>query len=170
MRRKITLLTCAFVIALGSQISAQDNQSKEALLQKARETVKSSLQQRLDKLRYIPQPNISQKFSYLNADGMLVLEDGFTSKIQYLDESGTPVLYAPHNTNAAITTGAVHLQPGGDLGLNLTGKGLTVGIFDQTRPKPDHVEFGGRLTQIDGSSEDLSTHATHVSGTVMGGG
>ncbi|WP_035482937.1 S8 family serine peptidase [Algoriphagus marincola] len=170
MRRKITLLTCALVIALGSQISAQDNQSKEALLQKARETVKSSLQQRLDKLRYIPQPNISQKFSYLNADGVLVLENGFTSKIQYLDESGAPVLYAPHNTNAAITTGAVHLQPGGDLGLNLTGKGLTVGIFDQTRPKPDHVEFGGRLTQIDGSSEDLSTHATHVSGTVMGGG
>ncbi|TFV94580.1 T9SS type A sorting domain-containing protein [Algoriphagus kandeliae] len=170
MRRKFTLIGILLLALLGVQLNAQESQEKQDLLKKAREEVQSNLQKTLEKLRYIPNTDILQKFDYLNANGDLDLGDGFVSKIQFLDESGSPVFYAPHNKNAAITTGAVTLQPEGELGLNLTGKGLTVGIFDQTRPKPDHVEFQGRLTQIDGSSEDLSTHATHVSGTVLGGG
>ncbi|WP_139352803.1 S8 family serine peptidase [Algoriphagus sp. A40] len=118
----------------------------------------------------LSKPLNQYSFPFLKEERGLRLSDGYFSKIQYLDESGYPVIYAPHNINAAITTGANHLQPGGSLGLNLTGKGLVVGIFDQTRPKRDHPEFGNRLTQVDGSTETLSDHATHVSGTVLAAG
>lgn len=170
MRRKFTPIIILLLTFLGMHLHAQETQEKRTLLKKAREEVQSNLQKTLEKLRYNPDQDYLSKFSYLNAKGELDLGDGFVSRVQFLDESGSPVFYAPHNKNAAITTGAVTLQPDGELGLNLTGKGLTVGIFDQTRPKPDHVEFQGRLTQIDGSSEDLSTHATHVTGTVLAGG
>lgn len=98
------------------------------------------------------------------------LENGEKAELQYFDEIGAPVYYQIFNTRAANTTGTSALQPGGELNLNLTGKGMTVGIYDQTRPKADHIEFGGRLTQVDGSTETISNHATHVSGTVMASG
>ena len=100
----------------------------------------------------------------------LKLENNKIAELNYFDESNAPVYYTIFNTEAAVTTSTNALQVGGSLGLNLTGKGMTVGIYDQTRPKPDHVEFQGRLTQIDGSTETISNHATHVSGTVMAAG
>ncbi|WP_160111263.1 S8 family serine peptidase [Algoriphagus boritolerans] len=118
----------------------------------------------------LSKPLNTYSFPFLKEQGGLSLADGYFSKIQYLDESGYPVIFEPHNVNAAITTGVNHLQPGGSLGLNLTGKGLVVGIFDQTRPKRDHSEFGTRLTQVDGSTETLSEHSTHVTGTIMASG
>jgi len=60
------------------------------------------------------------------------------------------------------------------LGINLTGKGMTVGYLNQTRLKTWPCEiFKGRLTQVDGSYwKQFSNHATHVSarGTIMAPG
>lgn len=100
----------------------------------------------------------------------LELENGRFADLQFFDKSGHPTYYTVFNTGSAITTGTIDLNPGGDLGLNLTGKGMTVGVYDQTRPKPDHVEFEDRLTQIDGSTEVISNHATHVTGTILAAG
>lgn len=147
------------------------NSSKEQALKEARRVTEQKLRSSLSKFTYVPNSIDESKFSFLNADGGIVSEDGILSRIQFLDKTGWPVINLTNsNVEAAITTGADQLQPEGALGLNLTGKGLTVGIFDQTRPKADHIEYGGRLTQIDGSTETLSTHSTHVSGTVMGTG
>lgn len=113
---------------------------------------------------------MKQKAAQLGIPYLLKLENGEIAQLNYFDESNAPVYYTIFNTRAATTTGTNTLQPGGSLGLNLTGKGMTVGIYDQTRPKPDHVEFQGRLTQVDGSTETISNHATHVSGTIIAGG
>jgi PKD repeat protein len=113
---------------------------------------------------------IKQKASQMGIPYLLKLENGEVAELNFFDESNAPVYYTIFNTRAAITTSTNALQQGGSLGLNLTGKGMTVGIYDQTRPKPDHIEFQGRLTQVDGSTETISNHATHVSGTIMAGG
>lgn len=150
-------------------VSAQDDSSLDKKWEEAKIQSEQSLKGKLG-LFMLSSPISSYSFPFLQEQGGLRLEDGYFSKIQYLDESGYPVIFAPHNLNAAITTGVNHLQPGGTLGVNLTGKGLVVGIFDQTRPKRDHPEFGTRLTQVDGSTETLSEHSTHVTGTVLAGG
>src|SRR5690554_5803192 len=98
------------------------------------------------------------------------LDGNRTARFQYMDGNGSPVYYTTFNINAAKTTGASSMQQGGELGLNLTGKGMVVGIYDQTRPKANHLEFGNRVTQIDGSTEILSNHATHVTGTILAEG
>lgn len=68
------------------------------------------------------------------------------------------------NINAADTTNADQLWLGGGLGLNLTGAGLTVGIWDGGSILATHQELTGRISVID--AVGLSSHATHVAGTI----
>ena len=100
----------------------------------------------------------------------ITLDENRVARFQYMDGNGSPVYYTTFNLNAARTTGASSLQAGGDLDLGLDGNGMVVGIYDQTRPKANHREFGNRVTQIDGSTEELSNHATHVTGTILATG
>jgi len=51
---------------------------------------------------------------------------------------------------------------------NLSGEGVSVMVYDGGRARATHVDFEGRLFVRDDSN--LSSHATHVSGTVGGGG
>lgn len=150
-------------------VHSQDNENLESKWEKAKAQSEQSLRAKLGFFT-LSKPLEQYSFPFLDEERGLRLSDGYFSKIQYLDETGYPVIFAPHNINAAITTGVNHLQPGGSFGLNLTGKGLVVGIFDQTRPKRDHPEFGTRLTQVDGSTETLSEHSTHVTGTILASG
>ncbi len=46
------------------------------------------------------------------------------AELQQLDENGLPVYNVTDNVNAAITTSTNKIQPGGALGLNLTGTGM----------------------------------------------
>lgn len=98
------------------------------------------------------------------------LEGERSAWFQYLDDENHPVYYTTYNVTAAITNGARALQAGGSLNLDLQGEGMIVGIYDQTRPRANHAEFGNRVTQIDGSTETISNHATHVTGTILASG
>lgn len=159
-----------FVLALTLEGVSQTSTNNSKLLW---EKAKEESEARLNSLLVSFQKPIGidfSNYSYLNHPEGFQSSEGLVSRVQYLEQDGTPVFYLPSNVNAAITTGANHLQPNGSLNLNLTGRGILVGIFDQTRPKRDHVEFGTRLIQKDGSTETISEHATHVSGTIMAAG
>ena len=74
-------------------------------------------------------------------------------------------ILTPFNIDAADTINTDQLQPGGDLGLNLDGDGITVGVWDGGHIRSTHQEFGNRVVFGD-SSAGLSNHATHVGGTI----
>ncbi|MBN2024401.1 MAG: hypothetical protein JW809_16590, partial [Pirellulales bacterium] len=82
----------------------------------------------------------------------------------------------PHNANAAATTNTDDLQVGGSLGLDLTGEGYTVGMWEAnengivgtTVIRGSHDELTGRVTVVDSGS--YSNHATHVAGTIAASG
>jgi subtilisin family serine protease len=78
-------------------------------------------------------------------------------------QDGRPVYFTTHNVNAAISTGANLLQ---QAPYNLTGAGLTLGIWDGGSVRTTHQEFsaGGRVTSGDGAA--VIDHATHVAGTI----
>lgn len=71
-----------------------------------------------------------------------------------------------YNVNAADTTNTDQLRTGGGLGLNLTGTGVTVGVWDGGGIRQSHTEFnnGNRVTVIDNAP--LLDHSTHVAGTI----
>ncbi len=95
--------------------------------------------------------------------------DGSIKEIQGIEESGRIWVYGTSNLNAAKTVSTNKVWPGGGAGLSLTGSGLNVGIWDGGKVRTTHQEFGGRATQMDGATS-LSSHATHVSGTMIATG
>ena len=98
------------------------------------------------------------------------LANNQSATFQYLDETSHPVYFTTLNLKAAKATETDALQEGGSLNLGLTGRDMIVGIYDQTRPKSNHNEFGNRVSQLDGSTEEISNHATHVTGTILAAG
>lgn len=80
--------------------------------------------------------------------------------------NNAPIYRAPLNANASFTTGASKLQ-NGVMGLNLEGKGLTLGMWDDGKIQ-SHDELTNRILSNEGSS--FKEHATHVSGTLVAAG
>jgi len=109
--------------------------------------------------------------SIANVIGMSIrgqTEDGSYYELQYF-ENGQPVYYITKNREAAETISTYKVWPGGSAGLNLTGLGVTLGIWDGGRVRLTHQEFGGRVSQND-SANSLNDHATHVAGTMIAAG
>lgn len=161
----------AIILFFGLSIPgfSQNSSDQRQHLESVRLQISEKFDQNYSRL-FLPKELVKQKALARNIPLTLKLENGELADLQYFDELENPVYYTILNTLAAKTTTTDALQTGGSLGVNLTGKGMVVGIYDQTRPKPDHVEFTGRLTQVDGSTETISNHATHVSGTIMAAG
>jgi hypothetical protein len=92
-------------------------------------------------------------------------------QIQKLDANGKPVvMQTESNVEAANSTGASAAWTGGSLGLNLNGQGMIIGEWDGGAVLNSHQEFtSNRVTQIDGATT-VSSHATHVAGTLIGNG
>jgi|TARA_X000000950_G_C13887910_1_gene649637 serine protease AprX len=82
--------------------------------------------------------------------------------------NGKPVYVVTDNLNSAKGTKTIRLQPGGSLGLSLSGENYYIGVWDSGVVEDTHQEFSG------GSAEKLQTegtanatnHATHVAGTI----
>ena len=89
-------------------------------------------------------------------------------------ENGMPVYYITDNVNAAATSRADHLWPGGSLGFSLDGTGYTkLGEWDGGAIRLTHQEFNNtgslRVTQEDGATT-THYHSVHVAGTLIAGG
>jgi len=111
----------------------------------------------------------------------LIGPNGSYAQLQRLDPTLrlAPMYYATQNADAAISTrtNLVHQPP-----LNLTGSGVTLGIWDggatlaerrrdQGPPLPAHRELFLRAFQCDsGRLNCASFHATHVAGTMIASG
>lgn len=125
-------------------------------------------------LRYTK--NLEEALRLASQKGWVISEtspEGQIIALQGVDEAGFPVYYETLNINAAATTGTDKLWPGGSTGLNLssssdfmTGK---LGMWDGGRVRTTHQEFTGRVTIVDNPS-GISSHATHVAGTLMAEG
>lgn len=90
--------------------------------------------------------------------------------LQRIEDDGTPIFYTTYNQGSSITLGTNKMYPGGSLGLNVTGAGMTAGVWDGGKVRNTHQEFnGGKVTLGDGATA-LSDHATHVTGTIIASG
>jgi serine protease AprX len=74
------------------------------------------------------------------------------------------------NGSSVSTIRANRLYSGGDLGLNLDGSDIYVGLWDDGSVVVDHQEFtNSRVTQVDVPAI-VKAHPTHVAGTIAAGG
>lgn len=70
------------------------------------------------------------------------------------------------NANAAISTAANQVRQTPPY--NLSGTGITVGVWDQGSVRSTHQEFGGRINVVDAVPPHW--HSTHVGGTIAAAG
>ena len=70
-----------------------------------------------------------------------------------------------NNDSNRSNTGAGVVQ---EAPFNITGNGVVLAEWDGGRADGNHLDFGGRI--IPGDNASISTHATHVAGTVLGSG
>ncbi|TWR27385.1 S8 family serine peptidase [Mucilaginibacter pallidiroseus] len=99
---------------------------------------------------------------------------GAVIQLQGVNNLGFPVFRTTfNNVLAAATTATNAVQPGGELGLNLSGSSTflnnKLGIWDGGQVYSQHTEFAGKtITAKDNSS--IIQHATHVAGTMVARG
>ncbi|NTW24717.1 MAG: S8 family serine peptidase, partial [Lentimicrobium sp.] len=83
--------------------------------------------------------------------------------------NGIPRYRITDNIVAAATVSTSPLWQGGSTGLNLSGSGVLMGIWDGGSVRTSHQEFGGRVIVKDGATGPAG-HATHVAGTMIASG
>ncbi len=103
-----------------------------------------------------------------------VLPTGEVISLQGVDSQGMPIYYKTEfNTRAAATTSTDRLWPGGRSGLNLSGSSTflagKLGIWDGGSVLASHQELRNRI-QIHDTDASISSHATHVAGTMISAG
>ena len=114
----------------------------------------------------IENPNIKRNF-YSNKNHY-ILYDIVENK---------PIYISSDNNKSAVATSTNSLHPGGDLGLNLEGEDLTIGVWEIDYPLKTHVEFLNsdgttRISTPDSTNPnpEYDFHGTHVCGTVGASG
>jgi len=86
--------------------------------------------------------------------------------LQYVDQ-GIPYYYKTLNSEARSTTGVRYIQE--DLGLELKGRNITIGVWDGGQIRSSHYDFwDGQIDLREGAT--FSNHATHVAGTIAATG
>lgn len=116
--------------------------------------------------------NLQTATTFVNKHGWpKVIQTSSLSGFLYGFKKNRPIYVGTmSNLFAAQTTGADKLWPGGVSGLNLTGVGVEMGIWEAGGTVDvTHVEFGQRVNYGD-NSRIASGHATHVAGTMIAQG
>lgn len=98
-------------------------------------------------------------------------EDGRISTLHDVTVDGYPLYYTTMNAGSALTSRANKLYPGGSAGLNLTGSGIRLGIWDGGHVRTSHITFStARASNRDTTQRGQPNHPTHVAGTMVGNG
>ena len=95
------------------------------------------------------------------------LLDSERSSLQRIYD-GVPFFYTIDNDASIATIRANSLQPNGILGLNLTGNGITAGVWDGGKVRHTHQELAGSKITFGDGAVSPSAHSTHVTGTIVG--
>ncbi|WP_431134557.1 S8 family serine peptidase [Psychroserpens mesophilus] len=98
-------------------------------------------------------------------------ENGGIAVLHKVLDDGSLLYTSTTNEGAGITIRANRLYPGptGTLDLEIEGEGIIIGVWDGGFVLPTHELLEGRVQQVDDAT-GLSSHATHVSGTIIGSG
>lgn len=155
-------LLVVFTMCMGHGLWAQMNKAERDQLNSYAEQLKQQqLEQRQSVEQYARQNNIP-----------LVLKD--ESGVHYLSQivNGKPIYMGDDNLASAEMVSADRVKNGGDLGLNLTGAGQMLGLWEAGNvPRVTHQEFtNNRALSLEAATVIPDDHASHVAGTIIADG
>lgn len=159
------------LLLIGSTLFAQQN--KSAALQKVIESTNVEL---LDHLSEKWEKQFDENYQKAieiarenNIPIKQIRDDGTVVVLVGIDHFGNLQFDQSHNLNSQISMSTDDVQPGGGSGFALDGNGMIIGLWEAGgHPRHTHQQFNGRVTRLD--SDDTTSHATHVCGTLIGDG
>lgn len=99
-----------------------------------------------------------------------VLEDGTVISLYGIGEFGELKYAKTNNHIAHETISTDKVKVGGGSGYNLTGSTIEIGLWEAGGiPRWTHEQFSSRINIIDNNTS-ITSHATHVCGTLIGDG
>jgi hypothetical protein len=140
-------------VAERQKIASSYNKTEIANIMKSYEAFSIVQQKRIDEYKKLHPFVESEKMS-----------------LQRIEDDGTPIFYTIFNSGSSVTIGTNKMYPGGSLGLSVTGVGMTAGVWDGGKVRDTHQEFIGGKIALSDAAATLSSHGTHVTGTIMGSG
>lgn len=160
------LLGCFSILSIG--VKAQTQAERQKIISTYDLKASRALSERLS-AEYTENREKAESMAVQQGWPLKLDKDGVIVRLEGVTDDGYPLYYTTYNEGSVLTSRANHLQPGGSLGLNLTGSGMTVGMWDGEYPLFNHVDLVGRNVSNDGVGT-TETHPTHVLGTMIGGG
>ncbi len=159
---KNKLFLCSLLLMIGfSPLLAQkfhyekDEAALKALLAEVKQKDEARNKRVSDYLKKHPKESLTFK------------EDGNTYMI-YDVKNNRPVLASTLNDGSVSSVNADEVRAGGRFGLDITGAGLRIAVWDAGTALRTHVEYQNRLLVSGGS--DIDDHACHTIGTIISGG
>ncbi|WP_132065815.1 S8 family serine peptidase, partial [Aquimarina spinulae] len=95
--------------------------------------------------------------------------DGRLGVFYSFNEKGEAIYAYDDNVDAAASGRTNKIWTGGSSGLNLTGSGIEIGVWESGYARPTHQEFGGRASN-GGDGGSVTSHGTHTGGTLIASG
>lgn len=163
--KKITV--CIFLLLTPYVLLAQTEDQKALIIQNYDLEELNILSVRLQKEYEINHKRALELAGLNGWEIKIIKEDGTILELEEVTDDGQPLYHSTDNVGAARTTRTDQLHPGGDTGLDLTGLGMTLGLWEVDATRPSHELFEGRVTQL--NPDSWSDHANHVAGTILGG-
>jgi hypothetical protein len=169
MKRFYSLLITGVLLILGGDAFCQ-----QSLISATNKNELNDLSAKSNNL-YIKERQ--QALSFAQKHGWAIrrkTKNGGIMSLQGTNKRGFPVYFiTDDNVVSAATTGTNTVQPGGSLGLNLSGSSAflknKLAIWDGGAVYKGHQEFAGKAITIKDTSTVID-HATHVAGTMLARG
>ncbi|GAA4275843.1 fibronectin type III domain-containing protein [Aquimarina mytili] len=146
-------------------MNAQNSTDRENI---KRQTNQQALQKIIDRSNQLEKAN-KTKTNRQKIPLTKTTKDGRLGVIFGFDEKGEPVYAYDDNTAAAATGRTDKIWQGGSTGLDLTGAGIEIAVWESGYARPTHVEFGGRASN-GGDGGSVTSHGTHTGGTLIATG
>lgn len=170
MKNYILLLS---ILIFTSQLKAQNAIEREQII--ASYDMDKVVKSKENTLQYLSKQK--QKIDSLVTKGTprkIIGKNGEIYELMRVGPDGNPIYFSNNNTSAAYSTQTNTLHSDGGLGLNIEGQNMRVGVWDQQVALAEHQEFdertGSRVTTESSSQNANSSHATHVTGTIIAKG
>ncbi len=167
---KIKLQYAFFVftsLALTNQVHAQNEKVRENI-------IKNSQIENLEKLAIASGIHSEQAYNkaveVAKSKGLPINgydKEGNFFEIKELNEEGHIVYYSTRNAGSRKTARVDNIKT--DLGVDLTGKGMIVGVWDGGIALRTHIELVNRVIVKDRTTR-VESHGTHVTGTIASSG
>lgn len=157
--RVILLLGCLLTFQIS--YSQQSTEESQKVLQELEATLKKADKARMERVSLYLKEHAARR-SFITSESVYM-------ELYDVSANGRPVYRITDNSGAAITTGAAYLADKEEFGIQLTGKGVKVGVWDGGQVRDTHVEFDD-LVIVSDNERELNFHATHVAGTIKAAG